>query len=174
MVFFLLLNFLGEKMNQLLGFSISEIVEATHEYCARNKPLDELYEMHLFAAALLGAAKELKCKTELALQAHYHERTENLRVSLQKKDGQFSFNDKNYKVTSKISKKIKWCQPTLKEIVTALEAGGQPVDQYVEVSYSVPENYWKMFDEETQEWIGRARHVEYGTEKISLRPLVVH
>ena len=116
-------------------------------------------------------AYRLEGKLNAALDNRYGPRAHQARAALDKDTGTVRFEDNGFIVVADLSKRVKWNQQRLKELVELIgtQWGENPAN-YVKVKFEVSERAYEAWPAKLRELFTPARTVETGRPSYDLIP----
>ena len=114
--------------------------------------------------------KDLKARLDGALVVRYASRAAEARQAQSKDTGTVRFDDGDFTVVADLPKRVDWDQAQLAATVERIRAAGDDPDQYVDVSYKVPERKYAAWPDAIRQGFEPARTVKTGALKVEIRP----
>ena len=112
--------------------------------------------------------KDLKARLDGALVVRYSARAAEARQAQGKDTGTVRFDDGDFTVVADLPKRVDWDQVLLAATVERIRAAGDDPDQYVDVSYKVPERKYAAWPDGIRGAFEPARTVRVGALKVEL------
>ena len=120
------------------------------------------------ASGALAQAKRLKDRLDGALELKYRDRAAERRAADGKDSGTIRFEDGQVLVTADLPKKVDWDQERLKGLAIRLGSEGEDPEEYIEVTYRVPERRYTAWPQYIRDLFTPARTVRTGKPSFKL------
>jgi hypothetical protein len=118
----------------------------------------------------LKQSKAAKARLDGALTIRYATRAEEARRTAGKDTGTVRLDDGDFTVVADLPKRVVWDQEQLAAMVARIRAAGDDPEQYVDVTYKVPERKYAAWPEAIRKGFEPARTVRPGTLKVAILP----
>ena len=125
-------------------------------------PSEHLALLQTDAREALDAAKRMQDWIEAAIALRYEQRAIGARAAAGKDTGTVRFQDGAVEIAVDLPKKVEWDQRRLAALAEQIRAGGEDPDEYVEVSFKVPERAYAAWPERIRNAFEPARTVRKG------------
>ncbi|SHF31320.1 hypothetical protein SAMN05444279_1272 [Ruegeria intermedia] len=133
-------------------------------------PVDLLAVLQHEVDERLKRAKAAKTRLDGALSVRYAARAEEARRAAGKDTGAVRLDDGDFTVVADLPKRVDWDQEQLAAMVERIRAAGDDPEQYVDVTYRVPERKYAAWPEAIRKGFEPARTVRPGTLKVAILP----
>lgn len=133
-------------------------------------PVDLLAILQREVDERLKRAKAAKASLDGALTVRYAARAEEARRTAGKDTGTVRLDDGDFTVVADLRKRVDWDQEQLAAMVERIRAAGDDPEQYVDLSYRVPERKYAAWPEAIRKGFEPARTVRPGTLKVAILP----
>ncbi|WP_341792988.1 hypothetical protein [Rickettsia endosymbiont of Ceutorhynchus obstrictus] len=133
--------------------------------------VEDLHRHLVQATEELEKAKRLKQWLQSAIALKYEARIQNKRLYLEKDTGVVHYEDKGFKITSDVPKKVEWQQSVLSKIAGNILARGGKLSDYIEVHYHVPEAKYNSLSQVFKDMLLPARIIRLGNPVYKLTRL---
>ena len=131
-------------------------------------PADQIAFLVAEASEALAQAKRLKDRLDGALEHKYRDRAAERRAAEGKDSGTIRFEDGQVLVTADLPKKVDWDQERLKGLAIRLGSEGEDPEEYIEVTYRVPERRYTAWPQYIRDLFTPARTVRTGKPSFKL------
>ena len=142
------------------------IAQTPADYAAG--PADAYFEIILQADELHRLAKTVDTFVQRAGELRYREQAKAMLRDSGRDFGTVRIVDGALSVKVEIPKKVQWDQKILAEIVRRIVAGGEAVEDYLDVKLSVPESRFTNWPPALQQQFAAARTATPGTPSIEV------
>ena len=133
-------------------------------------PVDLLAILQREVDERLKRAKAANARLDGALTIRYATRAEEARRTAGKDTGTVRLDDGDFTVVADLPKRVDWDQEQLAAMVERIRAAGDDPEQYVDVTYKVPERKYAAWPEAIRQGFEPARTVRTGALKVELLP----
>ena len=110
-------------------------------------PAEHLALLQADAREALDAAKRLQDWIEAAIALRYEQRAIGARAAAGKDTGTVRFQDGAVEIAVDLPKRVEWNQARLAALSEQIRAGGEDPNEYLEVSFKVPERAYTAWPE---------------------------
>ena len=149
------------KPDDLPGLDPNEIAQM---------PVDLLAILQHEVDERLKQSKAAKARLDGALTIRYATRAEEARRTAGKDTGTVRLDDGDFTVVADLPKRVVWDQEQLAAMVARIRAAGDDPEQYVDVTYKVPERKYAAWPDAIRQGFEPARTVKTGALKVEIRP----
>jgi hypothetical protein len=125
-------------------------------------PPEQLQEAHSNLLILQSVVKGVLERFHAALDQRYAEPATAARRASGKDFGVCHLSEGQLQVTADVPKKVTWDQALLAEIAQRIAAAGDPVSDYIDTDYSIPESRYNAWPSTLKETFSKARTVKPG------------
>lgn len=125
-------------------------------------PPAQLQEAHTNLLTLQSLVKGVLDRFHAALDQRYAEQAAAARQASGKDFGVCHLADGPLRITVDVPKKVVWDQAQLAEIAQRIAAAGDPVGEYIDTDYSIPESRFNAWPTTLKETFAKARTVKPG------------
>ena len=147
----------------------AELAELTVAQLAALSPQQKL----LLAKQLEQAGdwlKQVKARFDAALEQTYGDRIRDARSDGGKDFGVVHVADGDLRLTVDVSKRVTWDQTQLATIAKRIDAAGESVEEFIDVSYSISESRFQNWPSTLRSQFEAARTVKPGKPTYRLTP----
>ena len=130
----------------------------------------ELAEVSQHLEELVAWTKEARAKLDAALDARYGEQARAARLQAGKDFGVVHVADGDLRLTVDVSKRVTWDQAQLATIAKRIDAAGESVEEFIDVSYSISESRFQNWPSTLRSQFEAARTVKPGKPTYRLTP----
>ena len=131
-------------------------------------PAEHLALLQADAREALDAAKRLQDWIEAAIALRYEQRAIGARAAAGKDTGTVRFQDGAVEIAVDLPKRVEWNQARLAALSEQIRAGGEDPNEYLEVSFKVPERAYTAWPERIRTAFEPARTVRAGRQIFKL------
>ena len=114
--------------------------------------------------------KQVKARFDAALEQTYGDRIRRARSDGGKDFGVVHVADGDLRLTVDVSKRVTWDQTQLATIAKRIDAAGESVDEFIDVSYSISESRFQNWPSTLRTQFEAARTVKPGKPTYRLTP----
>lgn len=131
---------------------------------------EQLLALKREASAALTVAKAHVELVDRALDLKYGVLAHAQRLAASKDTGSVTFNDGPVRVSVELPKRVEWDQTVLSRIVSRIQAAGEDLSEFVEVTYKVSESKYNAWPASMRSSFDAARTLKVGkaTFRLSL------
>lgn len=152
------------------GFADQSLAELSVAQLAALSPQQKI----LLAQQLEQAGdwlKQVKARLDAALEQTYGDRIRTARSDGGKDFGVVHVADGEVRLTVDVSKRVTWDQAQLAMIAKRIEAAGESVEEFIDVSYSISESRFQNWPSTLRSQFEAARTVKPGKPTYRLTPV---
>ncbi len=132
-------------------------------------PAADLMRLKKEAQENLEEAKKIAEWVDSAILGKYSARLESSRHNLGKTHGVINLEDDGCIITEDLPKKIYWNQGKLSVIYENLRSARDKPEEYIDITYNIPEKKYSNWPETIKEKFSSARELKNGRPRITIK-----
>ena len=131
-------------------------------------PVQDLLALQERSTTTFEKAKCAKATIDSALAMKYSESLDAVRAREGKEYGVIRLEDDGVPIEASRSKRVSWNQDKLADLADKIRANGDDPNEYIEISYKVPERKYGSWPSHLKDAFTPAREIKYGKQSITL------
>jgi hypothetical protein len=131
-------------------------------------PAEHLALLQADAREAVEAAKRICNWIEGAIALRYQQRALGARAAAGRDTGTVRFQDGEVEVIADLPKKVEWDQARLADLAEQIRVGGEDPEEYLDISFKVPERAYVAWPERIRQAFEPARTVRTGRQTFRL------